>query len=373
MTLRKKLTKLLLISGLPIAVLTPKVALAVVDYDREEIGFVRDLGELKSSLNLPVSEVIENIKIPLGKLVSRIKNTQKDERIDPIQIFVPKDSNNLKALANKLAKPGQSKNLQNVLIAKLRAMPPSNNDKEFITINENDYKLMKPSSLSNELAKPHHKVTIDGEKLFQNAKLRRNFLGQIKPFLPQADRLSILSKLKSGIDLNLDEDLLPEFAKKMIKKFVVFRGPNCFHAALAFHGTKLTRSPMINVKEERGYHRAMINYDELWRAINQYFYEIDPRQTPLKYGDMLVFYDVPKTGADRVNFRWIRHTATYLFGAYTFSKGSKSPNTPYTVKTLEDEWQTWLGYTENLGMKVFRRNVSKIGKLPPIDLNDWVY
>ncbi len=373
MTLRKTLAKALVMGGLTTPFMTPLPVFGVTGYDRKDRGFVRDLGELRASINLPSSEVIETVKIPYTKIKTRLKKNKSDERIDPIQIYLPKDNAGLAALVNKLAKPRQKQALQKAFIEKLRALPPSNNAKEFVTINEKDFSLIKISALANELAKPHRNVTVDSAKVFENTKLRRNFLGQIKPFLSQNDRLNILSKLRAGINLRVDDDLLPDFAEKMIKKFVVFRGPNCFHAALSFHGQKLTRSPNINVKEERGYHRAMINYDELWRAINRYFYEVDPNQSPLKYGDMLVFYDVPKSGSERVNFRWIRHTATYLFGPYTFSKGSKSPNTPYTIKTLEDEWDTWMGYTSNLGVKVFRRTASKVNKLPPVDLTDWVY
>lgn len=119
----------------------------------------------------------------------------------------------------------------------------------------------------------------------------------------------------------------------------------------------------------------MINYDELWRVLNRNFYEINPDKTPLKYGDMVVFMDVPpefeETGV--VSFRWIRHTATYLFNHYTFSKGSKSPNSPYTVRTLSEEWKTWKKFTSNLGVKVFRRSIKRVKNQPPKDLVDWIY
>jgi hypothetical protein len=121
----------------------------------------------------------------------------------------------------------------------------------------------------------------------------------------------------------------------------------------------------------------MINYDELWRVLSENFYEVNPDKLPLKYGDMLVFFDVPEDDADDlekpVDFRWIRHTATYLFGGFTFSKGSKSPNTPYTVRTLAEEWKTWKRYTDNLGVKVFRRSQKSVKAAPPRDLTDWIY
>ena len=117
----------------------------------------------------------------------------------------------------------------------------------------------------------------------------------------------------------------------------------------------------------------MINYDELWRAINSYFYEVDVRKAKLKYGDLIVFFNIPKDNPETTNFRWIRHTATYLFDDYTFSKGSKSPNSPYTVKTLGEEWKTWDNYTSKLGVKIYRRNKQRLEKNPPADSSDWIY
>jgi len=139
----------------------------------------------------------------------------------------------------------------------------------------------------------------------------------------------------------------------------------------------LTSSSQINVKREVGYHRAMINYDELWRELNQDFYEIEPEKHQLKFGDMLVLFDVPTSYARQPegppDFHWIRHTATYLFEGYTFSKGSKSPNTPYGVRTLEEEWNTWKHFSKNLGVKVYRRSLKAINPHPPADQSDWIY
>ena len=36
----------------------------------------------------------------------------------------------------------------------------------------------------------------------------------------------------------------------MVKNFLAYKGPNCFHAALAFHGENLTQSQFVNVKRE---------------------------------------------------------------------------------------------------------------------------
>ena len=38
----------------------------------------------------------------------------------------------------------------------------------------------------------------------------------------------------------------------------------------------------------------MINYDELHRTLTHEFYEIDPQKEKIKYGDLIIFLQVPK-------------------------------------------------------------------------------
>jgi hypothetical protein len=103
------------------------------------------------------------------------------------------------------------------------------------------------------------------------------------------------------------------------------------------------------------------------------FYEVDVAKATLKYGDIIAFFEVPNTQPGSVDYRWIRHTATYLFNGYTFSKGSKSPNTPYTVKTLKEEWDTWKSYVSIMAVKVFRKSGKSVKRSPASDLVDWLY
>jgi hypothetical protein len=117
----------------------------------------------------------------------------------------------------------------------------------------------------------------------------------------------------------------------------------------------------------------MINYDELWRILQLSFYEINPEQTSIQYGDMIVFFETKTPQYGALDFKTLRHAATYLFGGYVFSKGSKSANSPYVVRTLAVEWETWTKYTEKLGVKVFRRNLKHVKTAPPMDPVDWVY
>jgi hypothetical protein len=117
----------------------------------------------------------------------------------------------------------------------------------------------------------------------------------------------------------------------------------------------------------------MINYDELWRVLQRSFYEVDPLKSDMQYGDMIVFFETKDSNSGAVDFKTLRHAATYLLGGYVFAKGSKSANSPYLVRTLGEEWDTWTKYTKRLGVKVFRRNLKHVTNAIPADPIDWVY
>ncbi|MGE0171143.1 MAG: hypothetical protein AB7T49_00075 [Oligoflexales bacterium] len=347
-------------------------AYSVTGYRKEATHFLTNPNVLKPSLALDISDSVETVKIPISKIKARLERSSNDPRIEPLQIIVPKDSAQLSNLVKRIANPGKADELEEAFIKKLRSRKTSDNNSEAVELGKNELKLINQASYALEMGKSHHNVKVSTEILRDDPKMRKEFFMQMKAHLSSKEIEALRGRIMVEKSLSLDEDLLPPFARKMVKKYTIYRGPNCFHAALAFHSQYLTRSPLVNVKEEEGYHKAMINYDELWRAINDYFYEVDPAVSPLKYGDMLVFFNIPDDGSPWISYKWIRHTATYLFNNLTFSKGSKSPNTPYTVKTLEEEWKTWDDFTQKLGVKVFRRHMNKI-KSPPPPLTDWIY
>lgn len=359
---------------LGITLLLPSTsAYSVTQYRSVPTSFIKDPSEMRASISLPGSAKLEKLEIPSRVIKTRTKNAKKDDRIEPIGIFITKDEKALDQLVKQIAQKGKEKRLREHFLEKLRERGPTKDTKVKMILTEESLSFVNLDSLAKLLAKTHYNVSVNGKEIFKNPELRKELFTQLKPFFSKNDRQTLLNKMKRGEVINVDQQMLPEFAEKMVKKYIPFRGPNCFHASLSFHGQKISGSPFVNVKEEKGYHRAMINYDELWRVINSHFYEVNPKESPLKYGDMLVFFNVPKGETGPVKYDWIRHTATYLFGPYTFSKGSKSPDTPYSVKTLPEEWQTWRSFTENLGIKVYRRTGAKPKMAPPIDLTDWIY
>lgn len=352
---------------------------AVTQFKKKRQPFLFDITTFTTTLSLPVTDHVETVKMDEEHLETRLSKADSDETIEPLTLLMNDDDTSIAQMAEKLALGEREDELADFLRKALKAAKPLKKGQttKSVTIDKQGFPLIDKDAFADLYAKSHHNLTVSTGELKKDSKLRRELMKQLTPFFKKDERQAMLGKILKGEPLRLDLELLPEFARKMVRKYIVYRGPNCFHAALAFHSPQMTSSSLINVKKETGYHRAMINYDELWRAINRNFYEVNPDKMPLKYGDMLVFFDVPEEDEDDldkpVDFKWIRHTATYLFSGYTFSKGSKSPNTPYTVRTLAEEWKTWKRFTSNLGIKVFRRSQKTVKMHPPMDLADWIY
>ena len=339
------------------------------------IPFVTKQSQFRSSLNLPLSDHPEEIQLPRKKIKQRALESKKDSRVEPMTLIVNQKTGAMESIAEKIAKAGSEQRLLQILRQKFKTAEalPSKHGAKTLELDENVLRFVNARSLSELFKRTHHRLVLEAAGLPQEKE--GELLKQLTGFLDEKALGGLRAMLNKDKRISIDKYLLPDFPKKMIKKYIKFRGPNCFHAALAFHGGELSNSPYHNVKKEQGYHQAMVNYDELWRVLQSQFYEVDAQRSDLKYGDMIVFFDVPKSHnpSKPLYFKWIRHTATYLFNGYTFSKGSKSPNTPYIVRTLSEEWTTWQKFSKNLGVKVFRRSQIHVRKRPPKALKDWIY
>jgi hypothetical protein len=350
---------------------------AVTKPKTAEMDFVTDPSAFRPSVVLPVIDQERELKIPKTKLKTRAVNSKTDTRIEPIQVNIPLDPKGREGVCRELATPGNYERLKSYVEGQINVMPAAAKTEKTVSVSIDARHLaaFDSSRLGQAGLRIHHRVVVDNKRLGRrgsgDSAPITELLRQMKPILKSSEREALEFKVRSGRNLLVDRDLLPRFARQMVGKYLVFRGPNCFHAALAFHSNDLTASPLLNVRREEGYHAAMVNYDELWRVLQSQFYPVDPARSPLKYGDLLVFFDFDSNKA--LDFRWIRHAAVYLFNDYTFSKGSKSPNTPYTVKTIGEEWHTWRQYSKNLGVKVFRRGSKNATKYPPESLSDWLY
>jgi hypothetical protein len=337
-------------------------------------NFFFDASQLRSDLSLPLSIKSRVVNVPKRQINARLDRHSSDARIEPVQLTISQNEDKILELAEKIARPQSKLEVANYLKTNYpasEAIPGTS--LHLVSLNKSIYEHLMPDAITSLFSKKHHEVSLAGSYLRADPKSRNQLLHQLEPFMEKKELDALSNKIKSGQILRLDKDLLPDFARKRVGRHTIYKGPNCFHAALAFQSDELASSSLVNIRQEPGYHRNMVNYDELWRILQLSFYEINPTKTPVQYGDMIVFFETNEQSKGPIDFKTLRHAATYLVGGYVFAKGSKSANSPYIVSTLGEEWETWTKYTKKLGLKVFRRSLKNVTKAPSADPIDWAY
>lgn len=376
---KQSISRLAVCSVLAISLLTPAQAFcrATSDIWNSQVSIKNNfynVSQLRSDLSIPTTTKSRTVSVPKRQINARLDRHSTDNRIEPVQLTVSLDEDKILDLAGKISRPQSKLQVANYLTKNYpnsETIPGTS--LRLVNLDKAIYGQILPEALVNLFSKRHHEVSISSAYLKSDAKVRRELIHQLEPFLSRSEVDTVARKISQGQNLRLDKDLLPAFAKKRVGRHTIFKGPNCFHAALAFQSDALASSSLVNIRQEPGYHRNMVNYDELWRILQLSFYEVNPSKSPLQYGDMIVFFETSEQSKGPIDFKTLRHAATYLLGGYVFSKGSKSANSPYVVSTLDEEWQTWTKYTKKLGLKVFRRSLKNVTKSPSVDPVDWAY
>ncbi len=338
-----------------------------------ESGFLQGVSSLNPSIRL--SAASEDFKIfpDKKKMIRRLKNGVDDPKIEPLRVNIIPVKKRINSLAKKIAKDGKYKKARDLIFVKLEktAFDKRYPQRKSLVFEKSDFKTIDIYKLREHYSATQKRLTIS-PSVAGNAQKIRSLWGQADGFIrDDRKQRSLLRKIDRNQPIDVGSLLLPKFAERANGKYTQYQGPNCFHAALSFAAPGLAKSNRVNIRREKNHHPAMINYDELWFALRNNFYEVDPELSDLKYGDLLIFFDyVP---GKPVQYKWIKHASVYLFGPYTFSKGSKSAYSPYTFKTFNVEWATWDRLTSKLGLKVYRRKIDTARKYPLPRLRDWIY
>ncbi len=318
----------------------------------QALPYVHDLRQLPHGLRLPLRDERRTVTPSPSTLRQRAAATLQDPTIDPIELHLPHGGQERAAFLARLAAPGQLPALRRYA-AKRRAAAPGAT-KDTVRLDTEGLALVDQAALLATLAQPHHHLSLSTTPLRQSALLRRALISELEPYLDAAELATVLANVAAEGELDVDRELLPRIARASVGQFTKYRGPNCFRTALSFQDPRLPSLPAVNSKAEPGFHAAMINNDELWYALTHEFFEVDTARERLRYGDVLVFFDVPNEGGP-IDYRWLKHASTYLLSDYTYSKESYAANSPHTVKRLSDEWQTWQRRLPHFAVKVYRK------------------
>ena len=339
------------------------------------------LEQLQPSLKLAVIAEKNDLLLPLAAIRQRAAAYGSDARVEPITITIK--GADPAAIYREAETFAASEHVVEALAAYLKEQPhgvyplprklrQKSPHLKRVIIGPGGLPLINMRRLQVKFASPSHRLAVETHKLGSHAK--QMLLHQVASFLSAGQQRRLRERLHDPAAME-ESYFLPKFPRRMLRRHVTFRGPNCFHAAMAFQDQALLTMSRTNLRREPNHHHLMINHDELWHILNWYFYEVDPAKSPLKYGDVIVFLDVPAAHSQHkpAEHPWIIHASAYLFNEFVFSKGSKSPNTAYTIKTLAEEWQTWSRHAERLAVKVYRKNYVNLAKKSMIlSRNDWL-
>jgi hypothetical protein len=315
------------------------------------------------------TEIIE-IRPSVKHVMTRIKQSSKSTNIEPLEIFF-KDKEDAAKKAKIFSKQNKEENF--LELYKKHAIYDKRRKKYKLALEEAMFKTLNLVKVISYFREKHIKLYLN---FSTNRAEKKKFFQEIKPFLSKKKRIAVLNKLKSVNSFFVEDELFPYFSKKSVQRYTIYRGPNCFHSSLAFQGMNYSNSIKFNSKLEKEHHRIMINNDELYRALTTQFYELDIANTPLVYGDLIIFLDVPFKTKDldsHYHYSWIKHATVFLLNKYTFSKGSKSASSAYTIKTLNRELKTWKKHLKNLKIKVYRKAQKNLNKNFIRPRADWVY
>lgn len=310
-------------------------------------------------------EAIEVIAPEKSLLLHRIQSNQK--KIDPVHLYCRNLSLSCPALIEKISKNHQKLKKQITLTEDPRRPHIYRFD-----LTEKMLPNLNLQEVQNLLRTTHHNIALDGQTLYESDKEAKYLMSEISHFLTQSDLQKIEDKIQQAEDIVVETDLLPKDLRAKVKNYTSYLGPNCFEAALSFQDPKFSRSYKFNIRNEEGHHKIMINNDELFTALERHFYELNLSKSKLRFGDLIIFVDGSQAKSEKdMKYSWIKHAFVFLFNDYTFSKGSKSSNSPYTIKTLAEEWSTWKRLYKHLKIKVFRKPIQRNSTFDRKKLVDW--
>ena len=324
---------------------------------------------LKPSVFYSISDNKKFISPEKNLLLHRLKT--KKAKVDPITLYCKKSTGSCDGLIQSLSKPQKEKNLRSKIHFKREKKIESLYK---FKLTEEMLPFFSLSKLQHILGTYHHNLVMKTEDLYKSKDKRFEFFSELKNFLTKKELKKIKKKIRNKEDLVVGKDLLPARVESKVGKYTSFLGPNCFEAALSFQDESFSKSYRYNARSETGHHKIMINNDELYEALKKNFYPVDYKRAKLRYGDLLVFVDMSEAHSEKdMKFSWIKHAFVFLFNDFTFSKGSKSSNSPYTIKTLAEEWSAWKRQYPELGIQVYRKPVRKNSAFNTKKLLDWIY
>lgn len=327
------------------------------------------LGAIKSEETYELGEE-KNWIFPRKALLEE-RLSLEGQMVEPLYFHCPNLDLQCSEILTYFAREGEAL----ALAESTRKLPhPKKKDWYRFEFTESSKEFLDFPKIQKKLAVKNYRLEMGTEVFKTHPEKKKQFLFELSYFFSPKELEKIERKLDRQNYLSVKNELLPPLVRSRLGHYTAYQGPNCFEAALSFQGEGFSRSYRYNIKDEPGHHELMINNDELFDLLQKHFIEVDPRENGLRYGDLLVFVDYGEALNEQdFHYSWIKHASVFLFNHYTFSKASKSADSPYSIKTLEEEWARWLKFYKFLKIKVFRKPRRDNKEFNRKKLVDWIY
>ena len=220
---------------------------------REMIDWTRSYQDIHQKKVYPFRFQEKKIQVSKKKLFKRMTRSKVNETIEPLNIYVDRKGKDIFKHAEFLADKGHIHSLAKLFKEEHPNAKPlrGDSDKVALTITENMMRHIDVRKMMRRFRQKHYSLELNSRELKASPMHYRSFFEELSPFLRERQIDIIKKKVKRDENVPLDEYLLTDFARKMVGKYILYRGPNCFHASLAFHHLKFARSPFLNINQEK--------------------------------------------------------------------------------------------------------------------------
>src|SRR5690606_19079205 len=147
-----------------------------------------------------------------------------------LNVMIGPEDHQLIGLAERIAKVGKEEDLIKYLRAAYKNAEPvkEGSPNKSVNITKEGFVFVNPDAFVDLYAKPHRNLTLDLEKLRDTPRMRRKLMKQIQGYFTDDEYKRIQQQVRFGKSASIENLLLPDFARKMVGKYVTYRGPNCF-------------------------------------------------------------------------------------------------------------------------------------------------
>ena len=190
--LKNSLVKLTLILS---CLATAGSSFGVTQYRKALVPFTTNVSALKASVKIDTDAKKIDLKIPYNKLKKRAAKSAKDERVSPVQVYVPRSKKDFSKLVKKISKGDSQTVVKKYLLNKLEK-EENKKKRILVDIEPKMIEHLNLTQIGRIMSRVHHNVTLRHSILKKNRSARKELLNQMKLFFSKSERVRIARKIR---------------------------------------------------------------------------------------------------------------------------------------------------------------------------------